>query len=94
MNLEYYSNLAFVTSVVVYALAMLAHAAEWATARKVDADFSAEEAPEPVLAGVGAGESAPSDPGRHREKAPKRQRARLTEPVGGASTSSAESASR
>jgi cytochrome c-type biogenesis protein CcsB len=61
VNLEYYSNLAFVTSVVVYALAMFAHAAEWATARKVDADLSAEEVPEPVLAGVGAGESAPTD---------------------------------
>ena len=43
MNLEYYSNLAFVASVVVYALAMLAHAAEWATARKVDGDVSAAE---------------------------------------------------
>ena len=58
MNLEYYSNLAFVASVVVYALAMLAHAAEWATARKVDADVSAEEVREPALAAVGVGDSA------------------------------------
>ncbi len=61
MNLEYYSNLAFVASVVVYALAMLAHAAEWATARKVDSDASAEEIHEPALAAVGAGESAAGD---------------------------------
>jgi cytochrome c-type biogenesis protein CcsB len=61
MNLEYYSNLAFVASVVVYALAMLAHAAEWATARKVDADVSAEEVREPALAAVGAGGSAAGD---------------------------------
>jgi cytochrome c-type biogenesis protein CcsB len=33
---EYYSNLALVSSVVVYALAMFAHAAEWATARRVN----------------------------------------------------------
>ena len=32
---EYYSNLALVSSVVVYALAMFAHAAEWAAARRV-----------------------------------------------------------
>ena len=30
MNYEYYSSLALVTSVVVYMLAMFAHAAEWA----------------------------------------------------------------
>jgi cytochrome c-type biogenesis protein CcsB len=33
---EYYSNLALVSSVVVYALAMFAHAAEWAAARRVN----------------------------------------------------------
>jgi len=32
---EYYSNLALVSSVVVYALAMFAHAAEWAAARRI-----------------------------------------------------------
>jgi cytochrome c-type biogenesis protein CcsB len=32
---EYYSNVALVSSVVVYALAMFAHAAEWAAARRV-----------------------------------------------------------
>ena len=34
MNLAYYSSLALVTSVVVYLLAMIAYAAEWAAARK------------------------------------------------------------
>ena len=33
VNYEYYSSLALVSSVVVYALAMFAHAAEWAAAR-------------------------------------------------------------
>jgi cytochrome c-type biogenesis protein CcsB len=33
MTYEYYSSLALVSSVVVYALAMFAHAAEWAAAR-------------------------------------------------------------
>ena len=34
MTYEYYSSLALVSSVVVYALAMFAHAAEWAAARR------------------------------------------------------------
>ncbi len=42
MNYEYYSSLALVTSVVVYMLAMFAHAAEWASARRVPADESVE----------------------------------------------------
>ena len=42
MNYEYYSSLALVTSVVVYMLAMFAHAAEWASARRVGADESVE----------------------------------------------------
>jgi cytochrome c-type biogenesis protein CcsB len=33
MRYQYFSNVALVTSVVVYVLAMLAHAAEWASAR-------------------------------------------------------------
>jgi cytochrome c-type biogenesis protein CcsB len=60
MNLEYYSNLAFVTSVVIYALALLAHAAEWAAARKVEA--SAERVPEPALAVIGSGKIQPASP--------------------------------
>ena len=35
MSFEYYSSLALVSSVVVYALAMFAHAAEWAAARRL-----------------------------------------------------------
>ena len=42
MNYGYYSSLALVTSVVVYMLAMFAHAAEWASARRVPADESVE----------------------------------------------------
>jgi cytochrome c-type biogenesis protein CcsB len=37
MTYEYYSSLALVSSVVVYALAMFAHAAEWAAARRLGA---------------------------------------------------------
>jgi cytochrome c-type biogenesis protein CcsB len=51
MRYEYLSNVVFVTSVVVYALAMFAHAAEWAAARSVGA---AVAEPERELAGVGA----------------------------------------
>ena len=36
MRYEYYSNLALVSSAVVYMLAMFAHAAEWAAARRLD----------------------------------------------------------
>jgi cytochrome c-type biogenesis protein CcsB len=61
VNLEYYSNLAFVTSVVVYLLAMFAHAAEWATARKVATEAAAEPAREPVLAAVGPRDTDGSD---------------------------------
>ena len=42
MNYGYYSSLALVTSVVVYMLAMFAHAAEWASARRLPADVSVE----------------------------------------------------
>ena len=35
MRYEYYSNVALVSSVVVYVLAMFAHAAEWAAARRL-----------------------------------------------------------
>lgn len=50
MRYEYLSNVVFVTSVVAYAFAMFAHAAEWAAARSVG--VVAE--PERELAGVGA----------------------------------------
>ena len=51
MRYEYLSNVVFVTSVVVYALAMFAHAAEWASARSVGAVVAE---PERELATVGA----------------------------------------
>ena len=35
MNVEYYSSLALVTSVVVYVLAMVCHTCEWAAARRI-----------------------------------------------------------
>ena len=50
-ELEYYSSLCLVTAVVVYALAMFAHAAEWAAARRTD---EAETADEHALVSVGA----------------------------------------
>ena len=42
MTYEYYSSLALVSSVVVYALAMFAHAAEWAAARRIGGAQAAE----------------------------------------------------
>jgi cytochrome c-type biogenesis protein CcsB len=42
MTYEYYSSLALVSSVVVYALAMFAHTAEWAEARRVGVAQPAE----------------------------------------------------
>ena len=58
MNLEYYSSLALVTSVVVYLLALSAHAAEWASARRVDVREPAKRDAELVT--VGADESQTS----------------------------------
>jgi cytochrome c-type biogenesis protein CcsB len=55
MNYEYYSSLCLVTAVVVYALAMFAHAAEWAAARRTDETQTADEQ---ALVSVGAGASA------------------------------------
>jgi len=57
MSYEYLSNVAFVTSVVVYALAMFAHAGEWAAARGVGAVEPVQER-ELVGAGAGAGAGA------------------------------------
>ena len=42
MRYEYYSNLALVSSAVVYMLAMFAHAAEWAAARRLSVVEPAE----------------------------------------------------
>ena len=55
MTYEYYSSLALVSSVVVYALAMFAHAAEWAAARRLGvAKPAARE-----LVDVAAGDARP-----------------------------------
>ena len=43
MRYEYYSNVAFVSSVVVYVLAMFAHAAEWAAARRLGGEQGERE---------------------------------------------------
>jgi len=59
MTYQYSSNMALVTSVVVYALAMFAHAAEWATARRVPVDGQiAEPATQKTLVAAGAGARA------------------------------------
>jgi ABC-type transport system involved in cytochrome c biogenesis permease subunit len=55
VSYEYYSSLCLVTAVVVYALAMFAHAAEWAAARRTE---EAETADEHALVSVGAATSA------------------------------------
>jgi cytochrome c-type biogenesis protein CcsB len=51
MNYAYYSSLALVTSVVVYVSAMVAHAAEWSSARGLG---TAEGADDRELAAVGS----------------------------------------
>jgi cytochrome c-type biogenesis protein CcsB len=43
VNYGYYSSLTLVTSVVFYALAMFAHAGEWAAARRTGAEETAED---------------------------------------------------
>ncbi len=55
MTYEYYSSLALVSSVVVYVLAMFAHAAEWATARRIGVPQPAER----ELVDVAAAEMRP-----------------------------------
>ena len=62
MTYEYYSSLSLVSSVVVYALAMFAHAAEWAAARRVDSSTEPVEAVSAEL-----GEAAVFDKLRPRE---------------------------
>ncbi len=60
MSYAEYSSLALVGAVVVYLLALIAHAAEWAAARRVGASVAAT----PELATVGAGSTAPEPPER------------------------------
>jgi cytochrome c-type biogenesis protein CcsB len=64
VNLEYYSSLALVASVVVYVVAMFLHAAEWAAARRVVAEPAVAE---PELVAVGA--EALAEPGKLPESA-------------------------
>lgn len=45
-GLAYYSSVAMVTSVVVYLLALTAHAAEWASARRIEPDAASRVGPE------------------------------------------------
>ena len=72
MTYEYYSSLSLVSSVVVYAFAMFAHTAEWATARRVPVEEAAQKR-ELVAAGGSADvltemlpEAVDSDPSRQR----------------------------
>jgi len=51
VNIEYYSSAAMVASVVIYLLALIAHAAEWAAARRSPVE---EQADDRELVGVGA----------------------------------------
>jgi len=62
MNYAYYSSVALVSSVVVYLLAFFAHAAEWASARRVGAVETVQER-ELVTAGApsSSGSPGPSD---------------------------------
>ena len=59
MNLEYYSSAVLVTSVVIYLLAMTAHAAEWAAARKAPVEEQSDTR-KLVGAGVRASRSVAS----------------------------------
>ncbi|MFP5283173.1 MAG: c-type cytochrome biogenesis protein CcsB [Actinomycetes bacterium] len=58
MSYEYYSSVSLVTSVVVYVMAILAFAAEWAAARKVAPVVAADRA----LAAVGVRDTVASEP--------------------------------
>ena len=93
VNYEYYSSLALVTSVVVYLLAMFAHAAEWAAART---DRSTESRPAtswPVSVGARRPASSAAS-GRRRSSCRCADRPRPTPSAAGCgSSSSAGSAS-
>src|SRR5215208_6168653 len=68
MSYEYYSSLALVSSVVVYALAMFAHTAEWAAARRLGvAEPVARELVDVAAMERGAGQQRP-DPVNGREQ--------------------------
>ena len=69
MNLEYYSNATLVAAVVIYLLAMTAHAAEWAAARRSP---DHQELLDRELAAVTAGGAGDAAGGRGRSVAPER----------------------
>jgi cytochrome c-type biogenesis protein CcsB len=65
-QLGYVSDVAFISATVVYALALVAHIAEWASARKVAVPAPAQER-EPALVGAGGPTSTPGEVGRPAE---------------------------
>ena len=68
MTFEYYSSLALVSSVVVYALAMFAHAAEWAAARRLGGtEPAARDLVDVAAVGRGDGQLRP-DPAETRDQ--------------------------
>lgn len=60
MDYASYSSLAVVSAVVVYLLALIAHAAEWGSARHLGTASEAEEVPEEALVGAGVRADRPS----------------------------------
>ena len=79
MNYAYYSSLALVTSVVVYVLALFAHAAEWASARTGAVD----QAEQRELAAVGSSLQGRSDARSDRPADSRPQSPSRPEPVEG-----------
>jgi cytochrome c-type biogenesis protein CcsB len=80
MSPEYFSSVALVTSVVVYALAMFAHAAEWAAARSLGAAAPAVDRPRELVSvgprgeAVFDGAGAPAEDGTTAGEPGHRQR--------------------
>jgi cytochrome c-type biogenesis protein CcsB len=70
MTYEYYSSLALVSSVVVYALAMFAHAAEWAAARRLGVAKPAARELVDVAAADGRPEPSQMRPERSDQQGP------------------------
>jgi cytochrome c-type biogenesis protein CcsB len=83
MTYEYYSSLALVSSVVVYALAMFAHAAEWAAARRLGVAKPAARELVDVAAADGRPEPSQMRPERSDQQGP--------DPVSNAGSSPASS---
>jgi cytochrome c-type biogenesis protein CcsB len=67
VNYGYYSSLTLVTSVVFYALAMFAHAGEWAAARRGSAEETVEDR-ELVRVGAAGGGSSSAGVGSRPER--------------------------